>query len=149
MRVNGSVRIDRRSPMYLDITHMMQDDMFELSASVAERGKDAGRETWENSKAYAREHPLLTTPESLDDARQWIQGFGAWDREEITDWHAGEVNALVCQYIAGNIREIESLCMGDNGEIDEAEMERLSDEGTISGGIYRGEDGRWYFYMGE
>lgn len=38
-------------------------DPRDLSASIAERGKNAGPETWSNSKACAKESPLLAKEE--------------------------------------------------------------------------------------
>jgi hypothetical protein len=135
--------------MELDITEFVTDvDAFQLSASAAEMGQNAGKITWANSKAEAARAPLLTTPEALEKARVWLGEFGAWDDEEIAAWSEQEVNALVIQFIAGNLREIESLCMGDDGEIDWAKAEELSSEGRISGGIYPGDDGRFYFWLG-
>jgi hypothetical protein len=49
--------------MELNVTHMVDnaDDMPLLSGSQAELGKHAGKITWQNSVAYGRISPLLTT----------------------------------------------------------------------------------------
>ena len=64
----------------LDITHMVEkdgDEMPLLSGSVAELGPNAGILTWENSKRYAEAHPLLNTPEQIEEAKDYFKGFGA------------------------------------------------------------------------
>lgn len=112
--------------MEIDITSFMAEtDAFQFSASAAELGQDAGKITWGNAIDEAHRAPLLTTPEQIDEARDWFGEFGAWDDEERAAWSDDEVNALVIQFISGNIREIEALCMGDNGKIDWHEVERL------------------------
>ncbi len=132
--------------MEIDITHLFDADVSEFSASVMERGQNAGPETWANAKAEGADHPLLTSPEALDKARDYFREFGAWDDEERAAWDADEVNALLIQYISGNIREIEALCMRANGTINWRKVERLSSEGTIAGDIYP-HNGRIYFTM--
>lgn len=144
-----------QTPMEIDITEFMANaEPFMFSASAAELGQDAGRITWNNAKAEAADTPLLKTPEEFDEFRAWAAGFGAWSREEIAAWDADECNALLIQYISGNLREIESLCMGDNGEIDWQKVRRLDSEGVISGNIFvcdiagHASEGRIFFYMG-
>lgn len=134
--------------MEIDVTRLVTEaDAFEFSASIAERGVNAGKETWANSLEEAKARPLLSD-DQLDEARDWARDFGAWDDEQIDAWSADEVNALVVQYVAGNLREIEALCMGDDGEIDWAKAEAMSSEGRISGNIWPGGDGRFWFYLG-
>jgi hypothetical protein len=130
--------------MDIDITRLVEEvELFDLSASIAERGPNAGPETWKNSMAEASEHPLLTA-DQLDAARDYFREFGAWDDEEIDAWSPEEVNAMVVQYVAGNLREIEALCMGDDGEIDWDKVEELDSAGRISGSIYRADDRVWF-----
>jgi hypothetical protein len=121
--------------MELDITHMIKDsdDMPLLSGSIAELGNSAAAITWRNSVAYGKAHPLLTDEAARDEARRYFADFGAWDADEIASWSDAELDGLVTQYIAGSIREMESL--GDRYEQE-------------CGNVYRGDDGRWYFYLG-
>lgn len=129
--------------MELDVTHMLDDcdEMPFLSNSIAELGPDAGKITWDNSVEYAKRRPLLITEDDKFEARRWLRGFGAWDAEEIAAWSEDELNALVVQFIAGNIREMEHF----DSEEEYFEAER---EGHVSGGLSKGDDGRWYFYLG-
>lgn len=135
--------------MEINITAFFESaETFDFSASKAERGDNAGRDTWNNAKREAAENPLLTTEEQLDSLRSYVKGFGAWDETEIAAWSPVECNALFVQLISGDMREMESLCTLDNGEIDWPEYERLSQAGTISANIFRGDDDQIYYYLG-
>jgi hypothetical protein len=130
--------------MELDVTHMVNDadNMPMLSGSRAELGQDAGAITWNNSKAYAAENLLLTDDTARQQARDFFKGFGAWSEEEIAAWTDLDLEALVCQFIAGDIREME-------GYETETEYREASEQGQVSGHLYTGDNGRWYFYLGD
>lgn len=129
--------------MEIDVTHMVADadNMVSLSGSRMEHGQDAGRITWDNSKAYGADHPLLTTDEMRDAARAHFREYGAWDAEEIAAWSEDELQAITCQDVAAAVREMEIAEDADD-------YARLCEEGTLSGRLYRGDAGRWYFYLG-
>ncbi len=116
--------------MEIDVTDMVEEAhiMPELSGSKWELGDDAAKITWNNSLAYGRRYPLLTTDEQRDAAREHFREYGAWSREEIAAWPEEELQAIMCQDVAANIREMDSTS-GD----------RI---------IYKGDDGRWYYYLG-
>jgi len=130
--------------MELDVTHMIEDadDMPILSGSMAELGSNAATITWNNSKAYAETHRLLTDDDMRDKARAYFKGFGAWSAEEIAAWSDLELDALVTQEVAANIREMERF------ESDEDYL-AAAEQGTVSGSLYKGDDGRWYAYIGD
>jgi len=129
--------------MELDITHMVADadTMFDLSGSRLEHGQDAASITWSNSQAYGAEHPLLTTDAMREAARRHFAEYGAWSRDEIAAWSETELQGLMCQDVAAAIREME---VAD----DYVDYQRLSEQGTCSGRIYKGDDDRWYYYVG-
>jgi hypothetical protein len=129
--------------MEIDVTHMVEqaDEMIELSGSRAEHGQDAGRITWNNSKEYGAEHPLLKTDDERDAARQHFKEYGAWSEEEITAWDEAELQAITVQDVAAAIREME---VADTDE----EYAKLCEDGTCSGRLYKGDNNRWYFYLG-
>ena len=120
----------------INVTALVTEgDMFEFSASRAERGQNAGPETWANAKAEAAERPILSD-DDLDVFRDHVKGFGAWEDEEIAAWGATECNALFVQMVAGDMRELESLCPGDGpGGVDWDEAQRLAERGTVSGRV--------------
>lgn len=126
---------------YVNVTRLISDiDPAELSASVAERGPDAGPETWGNARSEATARPVID-PADRAAVSEFFAGFGAWDREEIAAWSAADLDALVLQYAAGDLREVQSLCPGDGlGGIDWEEAERLSEAGTIGGNLYASGD---------
>lgn len=134
--------------MEIDVTHMMKDsdNMPMLSGSRCELGDNAGAITWNNSKAYGAARPLLTTDEARDAAREHFREYGAWDRDEIAAWSEEELQAIMCQEVAASIRELEVLDSWP--DVDAAEYEALCECGTLSGRLYCGDDGRWYFYLG-
>jgi len=125
-----------------------EGEMFDFSASRAERGQNAGPETWANAKAEAAERPILSD-DDLDAFRDHVRGFGAWEAEEIAAWDATHCNALFVQMVAGDMRELENLCPGDGvAGIDWDEAQRLSEAGTVSGRIYAN-GGDVFYYLGD
>lgn len=129
--------------MEIDVTHMVEDagSMIELSGSRMEHGQNAGAITWSNSKAYGADRPLLTTDEMRDAARGHFREYGAWSREEIAAWDEAELQAIMCQDVAAVIREMEVA-------EDYADYQRLVEAGTCSGRLYKGDDDKWYYYLG-
>lgn len=132
--------------MEIDITEFFNSaEPFEFSASVAERGKNAGPEAWANALAEGERAPLLTTPEQLDALRDHMRGYGAWEREEIDAWSPAECNALFIQLISGDMRNagLEGLRVED---VDLEEYEKFCENHvvdlTISGD-------RAYYYLGD
>lgn len=120
--------------MELNVTHMVEDadSMCRLSGSRMEWGNDAGKFTWNNSIEYGKERPLLDSDEARDEARRHFRSYGAWSEEEIAAWSEEELQGIMCQDVAAVIREIEDL-------------ESIGEAGRLS----RGDDGQWYFYLGD
>lgn len=130
--------------MELDVTEMMNavDDSPPLVGSIAQYGPNAAKMTWDNSKAFAREHALLKTDDERDAARAHFKGYGAWSEEEIAAWSEEELQAIVCQEVAHQISEMEHY---DTPE----EYREASEAGRVSGRLYQSDDGRWYCYFGD
>lgn len=93
--------------MEINITHLLETDLFPFSHSVAEGGEDAGRETWNNALNGPR--PLLNTPEEFEAFRGYVGEFGAWTEEEISAWDENECQALFLQFISGDVRECPAI----------------------------------------
>jgi len=134
--------------MEIDVSRLINGvDPYDISGSQAERGANAARELWGNAVAAVKEPPLLTDDERAK-ARKWAREFGAWDDDEIAAWTSEEVDALVLQYAAGDLRELQSLCPGDGlGDIDWTEAEELSHAGTVGGNLFAS-DKTLYIYIG-
>lgn len=121
--------------MELNITKLFSTiDPHLYSASIAETGlQDIGRRTWQNANDDA---PSLITEENRDEFESWVEGFGAWEREEVSGWTLTECNALLLQSIAGDIRELEDNASNEDGEIDWQEAEELCEAGQVSGRLF-------------
>lgn len=125
----------------IDVTCLTNEfDPCELSASIAERGANAGPETWANSCAAAKASPLNLSDDDRRAVKAYFRGFGAWDDEEIDAWSDVETDAMVIQYAAGDLREAESLCPSDDDDapfgIDWEDYEDESEAGRVSGSLY-------------
>lgn len=89
--------------MELNITALIEKDLFPFSHSAMEGGENAGRNTWNNAKEESLS--LLDTDEKKEAFRDYVKTFGAWERDEIWAWDDVELNALLLQMIAGDVRE--------------------------------------------
>lgn len=135
--------------MEIDVTRFFNDaDPYDFSASMAERGNNAGPETWANAVREGTDAPLLTTEDELAALRDYAKRFGAWSEDEVAAWSDAECNALFIQFISGDMREIEALCMKDDGEVDWDQYEAMASEGQISSNLFQGIDGHIYYYLG-
>lgn len=132
--------------MEVDVSRLVSDvDPFELSASVAERGRNAGRETWANAKAAAL--PPLDIADH-DEVRAWLRDFGAWERDEIAGWSVQELDALVLQFAAGDLRTLQDLCPGDGlGDVDWDQAEAEAEAGRVGGSLFAAGD-KLFIYIG-
>jgi hypothetical protein len=129
--------------MEINITSFVQnEDPFDYSHSAAEGGPHAGRNTWTAAKTMAP--TLLDTPEKIEALRDYVKDFGAWDKEEIAAWDDAECNALFVQLISGDMREAN---MEDIEGFDWDQYEKDAEKGSISGNIYRGDDGQIYYIL--
>jgi hypothetical protein len=133
------------NPNELDITDFFNNAApRDYSASEAEIGRDAGKATWGAACEDSREWPLLDTDEKRDAFRRHVMDFGAWTPEEIGTWSDTELNALLLQMIAGDMRDYCDSAEGWDWE----EYEKGAERGTYSGRICRGDGGRVYYYIG-
>ena len=132
--------------MELNITKFFTDAApMDYSASVAEIGQDAARSTWQAACDDSSDFPMLDSDDKRDEFRRYVKGFGAWSQDEIAAWSDQDLNALLIQMIAGDIREA-SL---DADEPDWDQYEKDSESGRISGRIFKGDDAQIYYYVGE
>lgn len=131
--------------MELEITPMFEAmNPRELSASQAELGANAGAITWGNSLEAGKEFAPLKTDDAREAFRVWVRGSGGWSTEEIAAWSDDELNALFVQWIAGDMRDGRL----DGEEPDWQAYEARAEAGNCASNIYRGDDGRVYFYIG-
>lgn len=132
--------------MDIDITRFFRTvEPSDFSASMAELGQNAGKITWNNAVHEAAENPLMTTEDELEEFREYMKGYGAWEDEEIMAWDMDKCNALLVQLVSGDMRE---GGLENPDEADWLEYEAGEKEGLWNGNIYRGDDGRIYYYVG-
>jgi len=127
--------------MELNITTLVNGiEPTDFSNSIANSGlQNIGEITWRNACEYFEDHDLLVGSENREDLEDWIRDFGAWDRDEIKGWTDIEINALLLQFIAGDLSEYQDA--EDRGDLEDY----LENQG---GRLYQGDDGSWYFYVG-
>ena len=142
--------------MEINVTSLLEEDLFQFSHSRMEGGENAGRNTWHAAKEAAASAPILRSEEELDAMRKWARSSGGWEREEIAAWDASELNALFLQLVSAETREagwdsLEEAEWTDDGkligrfhDVPEEEWERAE-----CSNIFRGTDGNVYFYLGE
>lgn len=127
--------------MELDITEFFNEARpADYSASVAELGEHAGQITWNRAVVAARRWDLLDTDDKAAAFVAYIRGFGAWSDAEIEGFSLVDLNALLIQLIAGDIREA-GLDSGTTWE------EYNASENA--GRLFQGIDGRVYYDLSE
>ena len=127
--------------MQIDISSLLEEDLFQFSHSAAEGGENAGRNAWNAAlhDASTRRPPLLSTEEQLEAFRYWVADFGAWSAEEIAAWSAEETNALFLQFISGDVREAGA---DDLGSLDWEEYQKDAEAGRVPSYLSKDEAGR-------
>lgn len=126
--------------MEINISALVKEErLTDYFASVAEKGPHAAIDTW--NAALGSRITLVSLPEEIHTAKDYLRCFGCWSQEEIDTWSDGEVNALVIQLVSGDLREyIEAKEQG--------EEEFKNWEERYGGRIYEHE-GDYYYYLGE
>ena len=132
--------------MEIDITTFFKDAApMDYSASVAEIGNNAGRATWQAACDDSEDFMLLDSDEKREEFRRYVKTFGAWSEDEIAAWSNIELNALLIQMISGDIREADL----DTDDPDWDKYQEDSEAGRISGRIFKADDSKIYYYIGE
>ena len=117
----------------------------DYSASVAEIGASAGADTWRAAIDDSPDFMLLDTDDKREAFKRLVRGYGAWSDAEIAAWSDVELNALLLQMIAADMRE------GDlSAGVTAAGWARYleaSEAGEVSGAIFV-TDGEIYYFLG-
>lgn len=131
--------------MELNITDLYNNMApMDYSASVAEIGESAGADTWRAACDDSADYMILDTDDKREAMREHVRGFGAWSEEEINAWSDIELNALLLQMISGDIRE----SVLDDDRSAWPEYYELAEQGTVSGNLFRADDGQIYYTIG-
>lgn len=126
--------------MEIEITQLLEEDMFQFSHSRMEGGENAGENTWRAALDGPR--PLLTTPEQFSATRDYFGGFGAWTGEELNAMSENEIQALLLQFIAGDVREAGA------DSLDELDWEAYEADENLCHRLFRADDSRIYYSIG-
>ena len=129
--------------MEINITSLLESDLFDFSHSVAEGGENAGRNTWRNAKEAGTR--FLDTDEKTEAFLDFVKGFGAWDEEDRAAWTAEEREALLLQFIAGDVRDAGADSLD---ELDWEEYREGCEDGLYSCRLFRSESGEIFYYIG-
>lgn len=140
----------------IDITDLIASENFvpfDMSNNRMTLGDAAGALTWAASKecAVATQPPLLATEELKQQFRDFVRSSGGWTVDEIAAWDDTELNALLLQWIAGDIRE--AFDDADFADWDWAQYEEGAKAGRLASRIYRADvgpsAGRIFFSIAE
>lgn len=89
----------------LDITEFFNTECpRDYSASVAELGPTAGRDTWQAAVENAPEHHFVND-DNRDDVIAHFLAYGAWDESELEACSNDELCAMLIQDISSEMRE--------------------------------------------
>lgn len=123
----------------IDLSPMMGEDAFNYSASAYEMGENAGRITWNNAK----DGPQLLRDDAQREAfKEWIADFGAWNEGEREAFTDQELNALLVQFVSGDIREAGADSLE---EIDPAQLQVDQEEGRVPSYLFQDDSGAWFY----
>jgi hypothetical protein len=130
--------------MEINVTELVEyANCARYSASAYELGPDAAKITWNNAIEACETALLVDSEDEIEELIDWLEDFGAWTREEIEAYSEVELNALLLQFIAGDIREYE-----DHFDSLEAYQE-AQELGVAKGNLwYCPHSDEWTFYIG-
>ena len=130
--------------MQINITKFYNEAApMDYSASCAEIGQNAGRDTWNAAKDDAGDWNMLDTDEKRQAFREWVKPFGAWDDDEIVAWSDVELNALFVQWVSGDIRG----CL--EWDVDDVwtNYQELAEAGQVPSNLWRDDQGQVFFSL--
>lgn len=117
----------------------------DYSASQAEGGYSAGRDTWEAAWNDANQYNLLDADDKREAMRVWMLNSGGWDAGEIAQHTDRDLNALFMQLVSGDIRDAKL----NVAEPDWGAYEAEATAGRLAGRLYRADDGEIFYSLGD
>ena len=133
--------------MEINVTKFVQAEcMRDYSASVAEIGPDAGPSTWRASTEASEDWNFLPDADALQEFREWLKPWGAWDDVEITAMSDDHLRALCLQWIASDWRECFEWPEHAAG-IDWDYYQSMAQDGQCPSSFYHADDGSIYWSM--
>ena len=135
----------------IEITRLFADASafvpFDLSNNPATLGDNAGQVTWSASLETSDEIMLIDSAERKEAFKDFVQSSGGWKREEIDAWSDRELNALLLQWIAGDVRE--AFGDADFADWDWNDYRKDAEAGQVSSRLWRADDGKVYFSIAQ
>jgi len=129
--------------MEVNITELFNNvDPSRYFASQAELGPDAGTLTWERAVDRVIHTRLLNHAE-IDTWRVYVRSSGGWSAEEVAAMTDTELQAMFLQWVSGDMRE--AGLDASSTDADWAQYEKDASDGTVSGSIFRTDDGQIFF----
>jgi len=89
--------------------------------------QNIGEITWNRAKRDSGKY-AFATKENRERLIEWLDGFGAWEREEMNAWTLRELNALMIQFVSAWIQ--------DKGDRTWPEYEKASESGQVGGELF-------------
>jgi hypothetical protein len=130
--------------MELDITEFFNNAApTDYSASVTEIGRDAGPDTWRAANDDSEDYPLLSTAEQREAFKALAKSAGFSEADEFSTWSNEALNALCIQWVSASVREADL-----SPDTTEEEWTSYEADDNAAHDIFRGDDGRIYFYVG-
>jgi hypothetical protein len=122
--------------MELDITRFFNEAApKDYSASRAELGDKAGEITWGHAMEDSHVYQILDDEEKREAFRAFVKSSGGWDKDEVLAFTNQELEALLIQWISGDMREAN---IGPaSTDADWARYEQAAERGTVSSRIFR------------
>jgi hypothetical protein len=130
--------------MELNITNFFNTAApMDYSASIAEIGRDAARDTWQAALDDSADFQLLTTDAQRDEFKAHMQAMGFSEADNFATWTNEALNALCIQLVSGTMRE-----MGNPEDWDSDDWSRYEADENCCHEIFKGDDGQIYYYIG-
>jgi hypothetical protein len=113
----------------------------DYSASMCELGNGAADITWRAAVDDSEDWMFLDDDDKRDQFRVFVRSSGGWSDDEIAAWSNIELNALLLQWIAGDIREGLEWDCNDVW----ANYQEMSEAGQVNSNLCRADDGQIYW----
>lgn len=131
--------------MEINITPFFYQGQAHLySASAAELGENAGRITWLNALKVSSTYRFLDTLEKRSAFREFLVDTGGWTPSEVFSFNLQELNAILIQLVAEDIRESSLDVPFPSWTLHKEACE----DGMISSRLFKSEDNQVYYDIG-
>lgn len=137
--------------MELDITDLLQEDLWSYAGSDATHGKGHAPKTWEKAKSVGAILLWRHTDLVPGDLPEVYRHFKAMGCSDVDDADTEALLGLLLQHITLEAREaaLDQDVEPGHPEFDWDKYDHFVSEGHLAGDIFRGDNGRIYIYMGE